>query len=238
MPWLRPRLRAVNATASDLARHLELPPVRVYEMIKGRRKFQPGEIAKAASFLKIGEAQLLRLIEGKAGADDVGIDDVSALPWSAAGETTPPLIRTTLSSQGFWILHVKEEFGAADRPDLIPLPPTAFAIVVQDEHNSPVYRARDCILIDPELPVNPGDDVVLSNVTTIATDSRAEVIPGQLTNMNEAAWSLRQYAVGVERTFSKAQLPGAWKIISRFVPVMHLSQAPLTADDSQRPESE
>src|SRR3546814_20884241 len=94
MPWLRQRLRAVDATASDLARHLEVPPARVYEMIKGQRQFQPHEIAKAASFLKIGEGQFLKLIEGKLEAKDVTIDDVTALPWANTDVTSVPLLRS------------------------------------------------------------------------------------------------------------------------------------------------
>lgn len=238
MPWLRPRLRAVNATASDLARHLGLPPVRVYELIKGRRRFQPGEIEKAASFLKIGEPQLLGLIEGRLSADDVGIDDVAALPWASSEGTALPLLRASLAPLGFWTLHVKDEFAAAPRPDLIVFPTAAFAVVVQDEHNSPVYRARDCILIDPRIPVAPGDDVALSNVAMIVAGSTPEIIAGQLTKMSDVAWSLRQYAVGVERTFSRTQLPSAWKIISRFAPVMDLSQPHSAQSESQPARTE
>lgn len=238
MPWLRPRLRAVNATASDLARHLDLPPVRVYEMIKGQRRFQPNEIAKAASFLKIGEDQLIGLIEGQLDADEVGIDDVTALPWAIATKMPVPLMRATLLSHGFWMLHVKEETGAVARVGLVHFPAAAFAIVVQDEHNSPVYRARDCILIDPETPVSPGDDVILSNVITVAAGDMAEVIPGQLTKVSEAAWSLRQYAIGAERAFPKARLPSAWKIVSRFTPVRNLSQENSLPAESRQTETE
>ncbi|WP_298723783.1 hypothetical protein [uncultured Ferrovibrio sp.] len=107
MPWLRPRLRAVNATASDLARHLDLPPVRVYEMINGKRKFQPGETEKTASFLKISEDQLVALIEGRIDADDVSIGEVSAIPWTNDTGQTALLMRATISSHGFWTLHVQ-----------------------------------------------------------------------------------------------------------------------------------
>lgn len=219
MPWLRLRLRAVNATASDLARHLKLPPVRVYEMIKGKRRFQPNEVAKAASFLKIGEAQLLQLIEGRIDVKDVGIDHVIALPWADASGVSVPLLRATLSLHGLWLLHANEENGAIVRPDLIRFSQTAFTIVIQDERNSPVYRARDCILIDPDIPVSLGDDVVLSTAVNLVAGNRLEVIPGQLTKMSEAAWSLKQYAIGAEHAFSRTQFPSAWRIVSRFMPV-------------------
>jgi SOS-response transcriptional repressor LexA len=218
MPWLRHRLRAVNASATDLARHLERPPARVYEMIKGQRQFQPHEIAKAAFFLKIGEAQLLELIEGRVDAKDVAINSVNALPWANVSETSVPLLRTTLAPHGRWLLHVTNEEGDVIRPDFTRFSVTAFAIVVQDERNSPVYHARDRILIDPESSVSPGDDVVLSSVADLDTREEVHVIPGQLKKMSEASWSLKQYANADERSFSKRQFPSAWKIVSRFMP--------------------
>lgn len=224
MPWLRPRLRAVNATASDLARHLDLPPVRVYEMINGKRKFQPGETEKTASFLKISEDQLVALIEGRIDADDVSIGEVSAIPWTNDTGQTALLMRATISSHGFWTLHVQGDWDEKIHPMLAVFPSTAFAIVVQDERNNPVYRARDCILIDPNLPVSPGDDVVLSSVTSLDSTHLPKVVAGQLTKMSETAWSLKQYAIGTERVFSRLRLPAAWRIVSRFSPVPNLSQ--------------
>jgi hypothetical protein len=219
MPWLRQRLRAVNATATDLARHLEIAPARVYEMIKGQRQFQPREIAKVASFLKIGETQLVRLIESRLDAKDVSINSVNALPWVNVSETSVRLLRTTLAPHGRWLLHVTKAHRIARRPDLIRFSVTAFAIVVQDERNSPVYRARDRILIDPESPVHPGDDVVLTSLTSLDMREDMYAIPGLLTKISEAAWSLKQYASGGERSFSRRHFPSAWKIVSRFTQV-------------------
>jgi hypothetical protein len=219
MPWLRQRLRAVHANATDLARHLEIPPARVYEMIKGQRQFQPHEIAKAASFLKIGESQLLKLIEGAIDAREIGIDDANSVPWSNVSHLSVPLLRATLAAHGRWVLHLGREEGRVVRPEFARFSSTAFAIVVQDECNRPVYRARDRILIDPESPVSPGDDVVLSSESKIDAQETLHVIPGQLANMTEATWTLKQYANDVDRSFSRRQFPSAWKIISRFMRV-------------------
>lgn len=218
MPWLRQRLRAVNASATDLARHLEIPPARVYEMIKGQRQFQPHEIAKAAAFLKIGNAQLLELIEGRVEAEDVAINNPNTMPWANVNEIAVPLLRTTLAPHGRWLLHVTNEEGGIIRPHFTRFAATAFAIVVQDERNSPVYRARDQILINPESPVSSGDDVVLSTVADLGTRRHAHLIPGQLTQSTETTWSMKQYANAEERLFSKRQFPRAWKIVSRFRP--------------------
>lgn len=217
MPWLRQRLRAVNANATDLARHLELPPARVYEMIKGQRQFQPREIEKAAVFLKIGEEQLLDLIAGRADASDITIDDVRTLPWANASGMSVPLLRATLAPHGRWLLHIKKEEGKVSQPEFVRFSEKSFAIVVQDECNSPVYRVRDRILIDPESPLCLGDDVVLVSDTDFHDVDEVHVIPGRLTKVNEAAWTLTQYAHADERSLSRRQFPGAWKIVSRFM---------------------
>lgn len=219
MPWLPQRLRAVNASATNLARYLEIPPARVYEMIKGQRQFQPREVAKAAFFLKIGEAQLVMLIEGRVDAKDVSINHVTTLPWANVSEISVPLLRATLAVHGRWLLHATSEDGTMMRPDFSRFSATAFALVVQDERNSPVYRARNRILIDPESPVSPGDDVILSSVTNLDAHEELHVIAGQLTKMSETNWVLKQYAVGDNRSFLKKQFPAAWKIVSRFMPV-------------------
>src|SRR3546814_749455 len=108
------------------------------------------------------------------------------------------------------------------RPDFIRFSMTAFAIVVQDECNSPVYRARDRILINPESPVTPGDDVVLGSGNDLLTLDELHLIPGQLTKMTATGWSLTQYADGHQRPFPIEQFPMAWKIVSRFMPGCHV----------------
>lgn len=217
MPWLRQRLRAVNATSADLARHLRIPPARVYEMIKGQRQFQPHEIAAAASFLKIGEGQFRRLIDGDIAAEEVSIDGEAAVPWADRNGLAVPMLRATLGPHGRWLLHVADSVGALARPDFIRFSMTAFAIVVQDDRNNPVYRARDRILVDPETPVSPGDDVVLSTGSVAPSPAFPQLILGQLTKANETAWSLKQYGNGYERPFPIVQFRNAWKIVSRFM---------------------
>ena len=53
MKWLKPLILKVGKKPIDLARHLGLPPTRVYEMQRGKRQFQPREIPLAAAFLKL-----------------------------------------------------------------------------------------------------------------------------------------------------------------------------------------
>jgi hypothetical protein len=65
MQWLRQRLTQIEKSPADLARWLEIPPPRVYEMLKGRRRLQQGEIGKTAQFLKMPEADVLALVEGR-----------------------------------------------------------------------------------------------------------------------------------------------------------------------------
>src|SRR3546814_11854314 len=107
------------------------------------------------------------------------------------------------------------------RPDFIRFSMTAFAIVVQDERNSPVYRARDRVLINPESPVTPGDDVVLGSGNALLTLDALHLIPGQLPTMTANGGSLTHYVDGHPRLFPRQQFPLDWKSIRRFIPGQH-----------------
>ncbi len=218
MPWLRQRLRAVNANATALARHLKIPPSRVYEMINGQRQFQAHEIPLAAMFLKIGEASLLKLIDGSLDTRDISINSMPmAVPWTNVGGDSVPLLRATLSLHDRWMVHAAEEQGALLQPDPYRFSPAAFALVVQDERNSPVYRAQDRILIDPESLAIVGNDVVLSSATAWDEHKELHVIAGRLEGASDEAWSLRQYATQQVRSYARKQFPRAWKIVGRFI---------------------
>ncbi len=65
MQWLRQRLNQIEKSPADFARWLGIPPPRVYEMLKNKRRLQQGEIAKAAQFLGISEGEILALAEGR-----------------------------------------------------------------------------------------------------------------------------------------------------------------------------
>src|SRR6266700_7906574 len=109
-------------------------------MIKGQRQFQAHEIQRAAEFLKIGEVQLLDLIEGRIEATDVEIESPPvALPWANLSNTSVPLLPATLAPNGRWLLHATQQQATMSRPDFLRFSITAFAMVVQDERNSPVY---------------------------------------------------------------------------------------------------
>ncbi len=218
MPWLRQRLRAIDATATDFARNLEIAPARVYEMIKGQRQLQAHELPKAATFLRISEACLIELLGGRIEAKDVSINATTeALPWASTAEKPVPLLFATLATNGRWLLRAPQEGRPGPREDFIRFPVTAFAIVVQDERNSPVYRVADRILVDPESVALAGDDVVLSSANTLNDHRDLHVIPGHLERTSETAWFIRQYAIGQEHPYAKRQFPSAWKIVGRFM---------------------
>lgn len=65
MQWLRQRLHQIEKSPAEFARWLGIPPPRVYEMLKDRRRLQQGEIVKAAQFLGISESEILALAEGR-----------------------------------------------------------------------------------------------------------------------------------------------------------------------------
>ncbi len=66
MKWIKERLDEIGRRPIELSRALDLPPARVYEMIKGVRRIQPNEIGRVAAFLDWPESHVVAMIDGRA----------------------------------------------------------------------------------------------------------------------------------------------------------------------------
>ena len=66
MKWIKERLDEIGRRPIELARALGLPPARAYEMITGKRRVQPHEIARMSAFLDWPESHIVALIDGRA----------------------------------------------------------------------------------------------------------------------------------------------------------------------------
>src|SRR5262245_30848786 len=66
MKWIKDRLDEIHRRPIELSRWLDLPPARVYEMIKGIRRIQPHEIGRVAAFLDWPETHVVALLDGRA----------------------------------------------------------------------------------------------------------------------------------------------------------------------------
>lgn len=212
--WLRDRLRTVGKRPMDLARHLGIAPSRVYEILKGDRQIQPKEIARAAAFLQVTEAQLVTAMDtGEMPPSTNG----SAAAKITTGDTRPKslTVRRAMLAESGWMMF-DQAAGEVPRPAFLEFSTEAFALVVQDENNAPVYRTRDTILIDPNTPVSVGDDCIFSKVVDLESGS-ACVFLASLKRSTDKEWIVCQHGGGTEKKLPKKTYPTAALVVGRYM---------------------
>ncbi len=183
-------------------------------MIAGTRKIQPREMEPMAAFLRMQVGQMLQANNG------IPLDKVvPPLNDHVPPGGVPPLrvLRAEPVQVGRWVVE-GSEVSILGRPDLLHHSPRAFALIVQDETNQPVYHVRDHILVNPDLPVREGDDVVLCSQTEPPyAKQQVQMMLARLTRKNHAAWLVRQYGENGERRLHKKDWPGVWKVCARYI---------------------
>ncbi|HEY1034979.1 MAG TPA: hypothetical protein VGE09_08360 [Pseudoxanthomonas sp.] len=180
-------------------------------MQRGKRRLQQNEIAPAARFLEMSEADLVGLLEGRV-TNEYTSRNISETNVRQGDANAPGLIlyRSSLvetGTRGTWMLYA-ERAGEVERPDYLGFSKTAFAVRVLNDDNKPAYRARDVILIDPDSPAINGDDCIF------AGSLPAETISGELIRDTPSLWIIRQHAIDGEREIPKAAFPNAWPIVA------------------------
>jgi hypothetical protein len=210
MDWLKTRLLEAGRRPIELARHLGIPPARVYEMLKGERKIQPQEIPKVASFLAVSPAQIIALMtEGN------GIQTMSTIQ-SDGGLEGPITVLRAIRNQisGEWTVY-NDKAGEVTRPDFMTYASRAFAITVLDDVNSPVYRVRDKVLIDPDTPIGIGDDCLL--MADFVEGGGAPALLGRLLKEDDKHWTVQQYNLERPIKAPKTRYSSAYPVTGRYI---------------------
>lgn len=172
MQWLKERLTEVGKKPIDLARHLDVSPARVYEMIKGERRLQASEIAPTAEFLQWPESRLLARIAGVEQAEpEPELPPANAVPAPHAPlppvrQDMPkdvPVYGTSMGGDGIggdfelngtivdWVRRPPRLIGRTD----------VFAIYVQGSSMSPWREPGELAYIEKTRPPRSGDYVVV-----------------------------------------------------------------------------
>lgn len=91
----------------------------------------------------------------------------------------------------------------------------AFAFKVICDSNSPVYKLRDTLLVDPDTAAIPGDDCLFAD--GIENPKGSLAIVGYLERSTPTTWVITQYKCGdKEIELPKAEYPHAWPIVGRY----------------------
>jgi transcriptional regulator with XRE-family HTH domain len=113
---------------------------------------------------------------------------------------------------GFVILREKE--GEVPRPAHLMHQIKAFAFKVIDAANSPVYKPRDTLLVDPDTAAIAGDDCLFADGIDEPQGSVAFV--GYYLRSTPTLWIITQYGSKGEIELPKVEFPHAWPIVGRY----------------------
>lgn len=208
--WIKDALEAVRKRPVELSTYLGIAAPRVHEMIKGVRRLQLEEIGGAAEFLRLPEEAVKALMKG-APFDTVD-RTATDTPWvNNDGRSIP--IRRVIVDGDKWKMDGTNA-GVVSRPDYLRFSKSAFAVVVQDEANSPVYRIGDRILIDPDAPKPEGADYIFCTCPDADSRELSTCYAGNLVRATANTFLIRQYG-GAEKRLSRKQYPSYWRITGR-----------------------
>lgn len=219
---VRDRRKALGLTQGQLAKAVrarggELSQQQLATIEKGLVK-RPRALPEIAASLSTTGDHLLHgepspHTSGPISPNDHNHDIIHRLPLIEAPD---PLIlyRSVPGGRGGETLIYKELAGLVPRPDFLRYAKEAFASTVTDDLNSPAYRTRDTVLVDPGSQAVDGDDCMF--VKDGAT-SPMVTVSRHLVKITATAWTVHQYA-GKRRDYDilRADYPNAWPIVGRY----------------------
>ncbi|MEI7876246.1 MAG: S24 family peptidase [Alphaproteobacteria bacterium] len=173
MDWLKQHLERVGKTPTDLARWLGIPPPRVYEMLKGKRRLQQDEIDKTAQLFGISVSRVLAMIAGKS---DPGPELSEATHLQPSGHLVNPpelpnkhdmardipVFGTSMGGDGNGDFEMNGQIvDYVRRPPRLSGRTDVFAIYIQGTSMSPWRDPGDIAYVEKSRPPRAGDYVVI-----------------------------------------------------------------------------
>lgn len=224
MEWLRVRLRILGKSGAELARHLDIPRERVYEMYKGTRRLQQEEIGPTARFLEWSETELIANLEGRAlnetnkqSGNIAAQQSVPAVP-NYTDTSLPPLVlyKTAQSVRGPWggFMLLAQRTDEVPRPFFLKFSEKAFAFRILDDRMHPAYRRWDTVIIDPDGPPVEDEDCLFTDGSVLPTGGLSVI--GCLKSSTDMHWTVHHYGTKQDHNLPRADFPDAWPIVGRY----------------------
>lgn len=154
LKWLAEQLRRPGYSQAGLARYMSLDPAAITRMLKSRRAIKTTEVPLITAYLG-AEPKTLDQVPTIGPAIDVR---------SVVTKDNPLLVyRSESVGRGPEMLLIiyKEVIAEAARPEGLKRAKRAFAFEQSTGEMSPVFEIRDILLVDPDRPARPIDNVLL-----------------------------------------------------------------------------
>lgn len=221
---VRERRKALKLTQGQLAKAVRALGGELSQQqlaaIEGGTVKRPRALPELAISLKVPQEELLHgntIAAGQTQSSDH--ESVTGTPvHRVALEMAPEALILFRSApggrSGGETLIYKERAGLVPRPDFLRYAKEAFASTVADDLNSPAYRTRDTVLVDPTHPAVVGDDCMFVRDKTA---NPMITVSAHLVKITATNWTVHNYS-GKQRDYDlpRADFHEAWRIVGRY----------------------
>jgi len=230
MSWIQQFLDSATPRRrqKDLAAHLGIPPERVSEMVKGKRRVQQNEYEGIATFFGISQSRVAALAAGRPdpgdAAPELGLRHnarAPAAPTPIGGTSILPDDRTLQAPLEVWASAEGGEDGAmlitTGPIDYIPRPgglPArgSFAVYLIGDSMSPAFEHGDQLYINPLKPVRGGLDCLFVQEME---DGTLLALAKRLVRPAADKWRVKQFNPPREFDLDRRKWSKAWMVAGK-----------------------
>ncbi len=222
MEWLTERLREIGRKPIELARHLGLPPARVYEMQRGQRRLKTSEIPATAAFLGWPVDLLLAAMNGRAapgggraageprearrgGLAEPPRQPMIAVPF-AAGRPDLPIWASAEAGDDGAIVITPDPIDYIHRPGHMASVRDPYGFIVVGSSMSPALEDGDLVIVNPVLRPRAGADCVFIHDQP---DGAMKALVKRLVRPTADSWKVRQFSPPRDFDLSRRKWPRA-----------------------------
>jgi phage repressor protein C with HTH and peptisase S24 domain len=193
LEWMENRLKQIRRRPIDLAKHLDIAPPRVYELLSGKRKIQNDEMEPTAEFLEWPLQVITDLVSGKPPEEVVPLAgsaaSVAELPRNIPIRAAAPLgnerekfiLGTTI------VDHARRFPRLTGRTDV-------FGVLIQTDEMSPWRELGQLVMFEQNRPPREGDYVVIElNRLHNGPPAGFEAMIRLITRLNAKTVKVKQY---------------------------------------------
>lgn len=221
MQWIQEFLDRLGKSQADLAAHLGVARPRVSEMIHGKRRLQPNEIAKLARFLGVSPDRIVALIAGQPDpgpanptvVERKSVASATVLPPLSEMPRDLPILGTVSGGVGGLQDMNGQAVDWARRPPRLAGRTDVFGVYVEDQSMVPAHRPGALLIVERARPPAPGDDVVIEILPANPREERRALIK-RLVAINGKIVRLEQYNPPRELEFPRQQVASIYRVMT------------------------
>lgn len=211
MQWMKNRLDELGKRPIELARHLNVAPPRVYEMLTGKRRLQLNEVGPTAAFLEWPEATVLAHL-GASSAPITGSKRPAQRMLQDEREVRSSLeVWASAEGREGTMLISTDPIDYIIRPAGLPAR-GSFAVYLIGDLMAPALETGDQLFVSPNKPARSGADCLFAQELD---DGTLLAFPARLVDQTADSWRVQQFNPSKEFDLDRRSWPKAWPIVGK-----------------------